>query len=118
MILKNYQMNQKNQKYIQVVKQTLRTGYVAPSKEVTNNICDVEGFCSKQGPITFGQLKALVETATKQRIGGDIGRGVFKSLWRIVPFFVPQILLAAVGVTVTRAFNKIITPALNRYQRI
>ena len=88
------------------------TGYVAPSKEVTNNICDVEGFCSKQGPITFGQLKALVETATKQRIGGDIGRGVFKSLWRIVPFFIPQILLAALGVTVTRAFNKIITPAL------
>jgi len=87
-------------------------GYVAPSKEVTNNICDVEGFCNKQGPITFGQLKALVETATRQRIGADIGRGVFKSLWRIVPFFVPQILLAAVGVTVTRAFNKIITPAL------
>jgi len=87
-------------------------GYVAPSKEVTNNICDVEGFCNDQGPITFGQLKALVEEATKKRITGDIGRGVFKSLWRIVPFFIPQILLAAVGVTMTRAFNKIITPAL------
>ncbi len=87
-------------------------GYVAPSKEVTNNICDVEGFCDDQGPITFGQLKALVEEATTKRITGDIGRGVFKSLWRIVPFFIPQILLAAVGVTVTRAFNKIITPAL------
>ena len=87
-------------------------GYVAPSKEVTNNICDVEGFCSKQGPITFGQLKALVEEATRKRIGADIGRGIFKSVWRIAPFFIPQILLAAVGVTVTRAFNKIITPAL------
>jgi hypothetical protein len=54
-----------------------------------------------------------LKSATKQRIGADIGRGVFKSLWRIVPFFIPQILLAAVGVTVTRAFNKIITPALN-----
>ena len=87
-------------------------GYVSPSKEATNNICDVEGFCNDQGPITFGQLKALVEEATKKRITGDIGRGVFKSLWRILPFFIPQILLAAVGVTVTRAFNKIITPAL------
>ena len=87
-------------------------GYVAPSKEVTNNICDVEGFCNDQGPITFGQLKALVEEATRKRIGADIGRGIFKSVWRIAPFFIPQILLAAVGVTVTRAFNKIITPAL------
>ena len=87
-------------------------GYVAPSKEVTDNICEVEGFCNEQGPITFGQLKALVEEATRKRIGADIGRGIFKSVWRIVPFFIPQVLLAAVGVTVTRAFNKIITPAL------
>ena len=87
-------------------------GFVAPSKEVTTNVCRVEGFCQEQGPITFGQLKELVEAATSKRIQADIGRGVFKSLWRIVPFFVPQILLAAVGVTVTRAFNKIITPAL------
>ena len=87
-------------------------GYVAPSSDVTDNICKVEGFCEEQGPITFGQLKLLVEEATSKRIKADIGRGIFKSLWRIVPFFVPQILLAAVGVTVTRAFNKIITPAL------
>ena len=87
-------------------------GFVAPSSDVTDNICKVKGFCSAQGPITFGQLKELVEAATRKRIGADISRGVFKSLWRIVPFFVPQILLAAVGVTVTRAFNKIITPAL------
>ena len=87
-------------------------GFVAPSKEVTTNVCRVEGFCQEQGPITFGQLKALVEAATRKRIQADMGRGVFKMLWRIIPFFVPQILLAAVGVTATRAFNKIITPAL------
>jgi hypothetical protein len=89
------------------------TGFVAPSAEVTNNICSVEGFCREQGPITFGQLKALVEEATSKRIQADMGRGLFKTLWRIVPFFLPQILLAAVGITVTRAINKIITPALN-----
>ena len=87
-------------------------GFVAPSKEVTDNICTVEGFCKEQGPITFGQLKALVEAATKKRIAADMGRGAFKTLWRIIPFFIPQILLAAVGVTATRAINKMVTPAL------
>jgi len=87
-------------------------GFVAPSKEVTDNICTVESFCQEQGPITFGQLKALVEAATSKRIAGDLGRGVFKTLWRLIPFFIPQILLAAVGVTATRAINKIVTPAL------
>ena len=87
-------------------------GFVAPSKEVTDNICNVENFCKEQGPITFGQLKALVEAATSKRIAGDMGRGVFKTLWRIIPFFIPQVLLAAVGVTATRAINKIVTPAL------
>ena len=88
-------------------------GFVAPSKEVTDNICKVEGFCKEQGPITFGQLKALVEKATSKRIQADMGRGLFKTAWRIIPFFIPQILLAAVGITLTRAINKIITPALN-----
>ena len=87
-------------------------GFVAPSSEVTDNICNVEGICNAQGPITFGQLKALVEEATTKRIRGDMGRGMFKTLWRIVPFFIPQVLLAAVGITVTRAINKIVTPAL------
>ena len=87
-------------------------GFVAPSSDVTDNICKVKGFCEAQGPITFGQLKSLVEEATKKRIAADMGRGVFKTLWRLVPFFIPQILLAAVGVTATRAINKIITPAL------
>ena len=87
-------------------------GFVAPSAEVTNNICKVKGFCTAQGPITFGQLRELVEKATSKRIQADMGRGVFKTLWRVIPFFIPQVLLAAVGITVTRAINKIITPAL------
>ena len=87
-------------------------GFVAPSAEVTNNICKVKGFCTAQGPITFGQLRELVEAATSKRIKADMGRGVFKTLWRVIPFFIPQVLLAAVGITVTRAINKIITPAL------
>ena len=89
-----------------------KAGFVAPSRDVRENICKVRGFCKAQGPITFGQLKALVEAATSKRIASDISRGVFKSLWRVIPFFLPQILFAALGITVTRALNKIITPAL------
>ena len=87
-------------------------GFVAPSAEVTDNICKVKGFCKAQGPITFGQLRELVEKATSKRIQADMGRGLFKTLWRIIPFFIPQILLAAVGITATRAINKMVTPAL------
>jgi acid phosphatase (class A) len=87
-------------------------GFVAPSSKVADNICKVKGFCQVQGPITFGQLRELVETATNKRIITDLSRGAFKTLWRIIPFFLPQILLASVGVTVTRAINKVITPAL------
>ena len=54
-------------------------GFVAPSAEVTDNICKVKGFCEAQGPITFGQLKSLVEEATSKRIQADMGRGVFKN---------------------------------------
>ena len=87
-------------------------GFVTPSSEVVDNICKVKGFCQAQGPITFGQLRELVETATNKRIITDLSRGAFKTLWRIIPFFLPQVLLASVGVTVTRAINKVITPAL------
>ena len=76
-----------------------QSGFVAPSSEVTNNICKVKGFCQAQGPITFGQLRELVEAATTKRIAADLGRGAFKTLWRVIPFFIPQLLLAAVGVT-------------------
>ena len=88
------------------------TGFVAPSKEVTNNICKVKGFCKAQGPITFGQLRELVKAASSQRLKTDMGRGTFRELWRIVPFFIPQVLLAAVGAELARVINKIISPAL------
>ena len=88
------------------------TGFVAPSKEVTNNICKVKGFCKAQGPITFGQLRELVKAASSKRLKSDMGRGTFRELWRIVPFFIPQVLLAAVGAELARVINKIISPAL------
>ena len=88
------------------------TGFVAPSKAVTTNICKVKGFCEAQGPITFGQLRELVKAASSKKLKADMGRGTFRELWRIVPFFIPQVLLAAVGAELARVINKIISPAL------
>jgi hypothetical protein len=41
---------------------------IEPSDLAVQNICNSEKFCSAQGKITFGQLKAIVESATKKRI--------------------------------------------------
>ena len=41
---------------------------LTPSELAVKNICDAEKFCSAQGKITFGQLKALVESGTKKRL--------------------------------------------------
>ena len=41
---------------------------VEPSKTTVKSICDSEKFCKAQGKITFGQLKAIVESATRKRI--------------------------------------------------
>lgn len=87
-------------------------GVVIPSQSAEKNICTVESFCEEQGPITFGQLKALVNAATNKRIGSDVARGGFKTIWRLAPFFLPQLLLVSAGLTVSRALNKIIKPSL------
>jgi hypothetical protein len=41
---------------------------IEPSDEAIKNICDSEKFCNAQGKITFGQLKALVENASTNRL--------------------------------------------------
>ena len=41
---------------------------IDPSDLALQNICNSEKFCSAQGKITFGQLKAIVESTTRERI--------------------------------------------------
>ena len=51
---------------------------IKPSELAKKNICDSEKFCSAQGKITFGQLKAIVESATQKMqkmSGGGNGDG-------------------------------------------
>lgn len=85
---------------------------VEPSKSTIKNICDSEKFCKAQGKITFGQLKAIVESATKQRIFKHIGEGGIKATIRLLPWFLPQLMIPGIVGGVIRAVNKILKPSL------
>jgi hypothetical protein len=85
---------------------------VEPSKTTVKNICDSEKFCQAQGKITFGQLKAIVESATRRRIFKHVGEGGIKATIRLLPWFVPQLFIAGAVAGVARAINKILAPSL------
>jgi hypothetical protein len=85
---------------------------VEPSKTAVKNICDSEKFCKAQGKITFGQLKALVDSATKKRIFKHVGEGGVKATIRLLPWFVPQLFIAGAIAGAVRAINKILSPSL------
>ena len=85
---------------------------VEPSKTAVKNICDSEKFCKAQGKITFGQLKALVDSATKRRIFKHVGEGGVKATIRLLPWFVPQLFIAGAIAGAVRAANKILSPSL------
>lgn len=89
---------------------------VEPSSRAVKSICDAEKFCKAQGPITFGQLKAIVEAAINERLGKHVGEGAFKALLRLIPWFLPQIAVAGFGASILRAINKIIRPSLTETQ--
>lgn len=87
-------------------------GYIAPSKKVISDVCEKEKFCKKQGPITFGQLKKIVQTAQNKNLFMDTSEGVYKATLRLLPWFFPQIAIAGFLGSSIRAFNKIIKPGL------
>lgn len=85
---------------------------VNPSEVAIKNICDSEKFCSAQGEITFGQLKALVESSTNKRLLKHVGEGGFKATIRLLPWFLPQLAIAGFVASSIRAVNKILRPTL------
>jgi hypothetical protein len=89
---------------------------IEPSSRAQKSICDSEKFCKAQGPITFGQLKGIINAAINERIGKHIGEGAFKALLRLIPWFLPQIAVAGFGASILRAMNKIIRPSLTETQ--
>jgi hypothetical protein len=85
---------------------------VKPSRSAVKNICDSEKFCNAQGEITFGQLRALVESTTRKRLFQHVGEGGFKATIRMLPWFIPQLIIAGAIGSAARAINKIIRPTL------
>lgn len=85
---------------------------VEPSKTAIKNICDSEKFCKAQGKITFGQLKALVKEATKKRVVKHVGQGGIKATVRLIPWFLPQLMIPGIIASAVRAINKILQPSL------
>jgi hypothetical protein len=86
---------------------------IEPSKSAIKNICDSEKFCNAQGKITFGQLKSLVNTAIKNRVLTHVGEGGFKATIRLLPWFLPQLMLPGIIASSIRAVGKILNPSLS-----
>ena len=86
--------------------------HVEPSKTAIKNICDSKKFCNAQGKITFGQLKELVRAASKTRLYKHMGEGGFKATIRLIPFFLPQLMIPGIVAGAARAINKILKPGL------
>jgi hypothetical protein len=85
---------------------------IEPSDRVIKSICDSKKFCDAQGPITFGQLKALVESATSKRLMLHVGEGGFKAVLRLLSLFVPQVAVPGLVGGAIRAFNKLFRPTI------
>jgi hypothetical protein len=85
---------------------------ITPSHTAVNNICNSEKFCKAQGKITFGQLRALVNSSKKERLLKGVGEGGFKAFIRIIPWFLPQVVIAGVIGSSLRALNKIVRPTI------
>jgi len=89
---------------------------IEPSSRVVKNICDAKKFCNAQGPITFGQLRAIITSAMTERLGKHMGEGSVKATLRLLPWFLPQIAVVGFTTAILRAANKIIKPSLTETQ--
>ena len=85
---------------------------IEPSDRVVKSICDSKKFCDAQGPITFGQLRALVESAVSKRLMLHVGEGGYKAALRTLSLFVPQVAVTGLVGSAIRALNKIFRPTI------
>jgi hypothetical protein len=85
---------------------------VEPSDRAIKSICDAKKFCEAQGPITFGQLREIVENAMSKRIALHVGEGSYKAFLRLLPWFIPQIAVGGFLGAGLRAANKVFRPTL------
>lgn len=85
---------------------------ITPSKVAMDNVCSTKKICDAQGKITFGQLRELVESGTRKRILTHMGEGGYKATLRLLPWFIPQIVLVGFTATWVRVANKLLRPTL------
>ena len=85
---------------------------INPSKIAMDNVCSTKKICDAQGKITFGQLRELVESGARKRILTHMGEGGYKATLRLLPWFMPQLLLAGFAATWVRVANKLLRPTL------
>ena len=85
---------------------------ITPSKVAMDNVCSTKKICDDQGKITFGQLRELVESGTRKRILTHMGEGGYKATLRLLPWFIPQLVLAGFAATWVRVVNKLLRPTL------
>ena len=85
---------------------------ITPSKIAMDNVCSTKKICDAQGKITFGQLRELVESGARKRILTHMGEGGYKATLRLLPWFIPQLLLAGFAATWVRVANKLLRPTL------
>lgn len=85
---------------------------ISKSQAALNNVCSTKKICDEQGQITFGQLRELVESGKIRRIATHVGEGGYKALLRLVPWFLPQLVLLGFAATWIRVMNKLFRPTL------
>lgn len=85
---------------------------ISKSHTALDNVCSTKKICDKQGPITFGQLRELVESGKMRRIATHVGEGGYKATLRLIPWFLPQLVLLGFGATWIRVLNKLFRPTL------
>jgi len=105
LVNKNYIIQKK-------LRELINEADIEPSDVAINNICNSKKFCDSQGPITFGQLRELVETGRVKRIGVHMAEGGYKGFLRLLPWFIPQLAIAGFGATWIRIANKLFRPTL------
>lgn len=92
--------------------QSINEVEITPSETAKNNVCSTKKICDEQGPITFGQLRELVEKGKLKRIALNVGEGSYKATLRLLPWFIPQLAIAGFAATWVRVANKLFRPTL------
>ena len=112
--VKNYK--KKNESIDKLIKLVLedKMADISISDQAVKSICDSEKFCKAQGPITFGQLRSIVDAAMNKRLFKNVGEGGVKAFLRLLPWFIPQVAIGEFIASAMRSANKVLGPLLKQ----